>query len=71
MARVTKKVEAVPDISTHVFGNNVEADLIIMLYEGQRLLPRFNAALVENAFRFCADEHVQDVRATGEPDYTH
>ena len=71
MARVTKKVEAVPDISTHVFGNNVEADLKILLYEGQRLLPRFNAALVEKAFRFCVEAHVQDVRATGEPYYTH
>lgn len=55
----------------HVFGKSVEADLKILLDEGKRQLPRFNASLVERAFRFCVDAHVNDVRASGEPYYTH
>ncbi len=55
----------------HTFGKNVEADLKVLLDEGKRQLPRFNASAVERAFRFCVDAHVHDVRATGEPYYTH
>lgn len=52
-------------------GHDVEADLRVLLEEGKKKLPRFNATLVERAFRFCVDAHINDVRATGEPYYTH
>lgn len=72
MARsVTKRKLAAPDLSTHVFGKSAEADLAILLTEGKRLLNRFDTDLVERAFWFCYDAHKNDVRATGEPYYTH
>jgi GTP pyrophosphokinase len=55
----------------HTLGKDVEADLKLLLDEGKRQLPRFNANHVERAFRFCVQAHVNDVRATGEPFYTH
>ena len=55
----------------HVFGANVEADLAFLLKEGKKHLPRFNAELVERAFRFCVAAHEKDVRVSGEPYYTH
>ncbi len=59
------------DEPEHVFGLNVEADLAFLLAEGKRHLQRFNADLVERAFRFCVDAHKKDVRVSGEPYYTH
>lgn len=53
------------------FGKDIEADLKVLLEEGRKQLPKFNASLVERAFRFCVDAHVNDLRATGEPYYTH
>jgi (p)ppGpp synthase/HD superfamily hydrolase len=53
------------------FGKNIDADLLVLLTEGKANLPRFNAALVEKAFRFCVEAHRKDIRATGEPYYTH
>lgn len=72
MARsVTKRKTAAPDLSKHVFGKSPDADLAILIAEGKRLLPRFDTDMVERAFWFCFDAHKNDVRATGEPYYTH
>ena len=57
--------------STHVFGNHQDADLDLLLSEGRKHLTRFNEDLVRKAFAFCVDAHKLDVRATGEPYYTH
>lgn len=57
-----------PDI---VFGKDVEADLAVLLTEGKANLARFNTEAVEKAFRFCVEAHRKDIRATGEPYYTH
>ena len=59
------------DLSKHQFGDDIEADLKLLLSEGRRQLSRFDAPAVEKAFRFCVDAHKNDVRATGEPYYTH
>ncbi len=60
-----------PDLSKHPFGVDVDADLKLLLSEGKRLLPRFDEDQVRRAFQFCVDAHKNDVRATGEPYYTH
>lgn len=60
-----------PDLSKHKFGKSVDADLRLLLSEGQRQLQRFDADAVERAFRFCVDAHKNDNRASGEPYYTH
>lgn len=59
------------ELPTHVFGSDVEKDLAFLLDEGRRNLARFNADLVERAFRFCVKAHEKDVRVSGEPYYTH
>lgn len=55
----------------HVFGVDVEADLRLLLDEGKRSLPKFNSSAVEKAFRFCVNAHINDLRVSGEPYYTH
>ncbi|MBU3679111.1 MAG: bifunctional (p)ppGpp synthetase/guanosine-3',5'-bis(diphosphate) 3'-pyrophosphohydrolase [Candidatus Kapabacteria bacterium] len=59
------------ELPSHVFGSDVEQDLAFLLSEGRRNLARFNADLVERAFRFCVKAHEKDVRVSGEPYYTH
>jgi RelA/SpoT family (p)ppGpp synthetase len=68
---VVKQRRHAGDEPEHVFGLNVDADLAFLLDEGRRHLTRFNADLVERAFRFCVDAHKKDVRVSGEPYYTH
>lgn len=55
----------------HAFGVDVEADLRLLLDEGKRSLPKFNSSAVEKAFRFCVNAHINDLRVSGEPYYTH
>ena len=72
MARTrTKTNDSGPDLSNHQFGKSVDADLQILISEGQRQLSKFDADAVERAFRFCVDAHKNDVRVSGEPYYTH
>ena len=59
------------DLTNYPFGKDQEADLQLLLSEGRRCLQRFDEELVKRAFLFCVDAHKLDVRATGEPYYTH
>ena len=59
------------DTPDHVFGNDVEKDIAFLIDQGKKHLSRFNADLVERAFRFCVKAHEKDVRVSGEPYYTH
>ncbi|MDZ4745334.1 MAG: bifunctional (p)ppGpp synthetase/guanosine-3',5'-bis(diphosphate) 3'-pyrophosphohydrolase [bacterium] len=72
MARqVTKRRSNSPVHADHTLGTDQEADLALLLREGKSHLARFNADMVTRAFRFCVEAHKQDVRASGEPYYTH
>lgn len=55
----------------HVWGRSVEDDCAYLLAEGRRYLVKFDERLVEKAFRFCVEAHKNDLRASGEPYYTH
>lgn len=66
----SKKVHPT-NYDSHVFGQSVDSDLDVLLTEGSERLTRFNSELVEKAFRFCVEAHEKDLRATGEPYYTH
>jgi len=68
---VTKRRSNSPTHADHTFGIDQEADLALLLREGKSHLSRFNDDLVTRAFRYCVEAHKQDVRATGEPYYTH
>lgn len=68
---ITKQRRSTSEEPQHVFGLNVETDLAFLLAEGKKHLHRFNAELVERAFRFCVEAHHKDVRVSGEPYYSH
>lgn len=55
----------------HVFGVDQNVDLDILLREASSYLPKANIDLITRAFHFCVDAHKKDVRASGEPYYTH
>ncbi len=55
----------------HVWGRSAEDDCAYLLAEGRRYLVKFDERLVEKAFRFCVEAHKNDLRASGEPYYTH
>lgn len=67
----TKFRRSSADEQDHVFGHDVEKDIAYLIDQGKRNLTRFNADLVERAFRFCVKAHEKDVRVSGEPYYTH
>ncbi|NQW29650.1 MAG: bifunctional (p)ppGpp synthetase/guanosine-3',5'-bis(diphosphate) 3'-pyrophosphohydrolase [Ignavibacteria bacterium] len=71
MPRNGTRKSTISNYDDYVFGKNIDADLAILLREGAERLPKFNSELVERAFRFCVEAHEKDVRATGEPYYTH
>lgn len=60
-----------PDVPEYVFGHDVEKDIAFLVDQGKKHLSKFNADLVERAFRFCVKAHEKDVRVSGEPYYTH
>lgn len=64
----TKKSETTEE---YVVGTSVDKDLELLLRESKLKLPKCNEALIAKAFRFCVDAHKLDVRASGEPYYTH
>jgi RelA/SpoT family (p)ppGpp synthetase len=55
----------------HILGQDVERDLQLLLSECRANLPRVDENLIRKAFYFCVDAHKKDVRASGEPYYTH
>jgi len=55
----------------HEFGHDVDKDVEFLIEQGKNHLTKFNADLVERAFRFCVKAHEKDVRVSGEPYYTH
>lgn len=67
-ARFRRSTSVTPE---HEFGHDVERDVAFLLEQGKQNLSRFNADLVERAFRFCIQAHEKDVRVSGEPYYTH
>lgn len=64
-----KKPSQIP--ADYVIGSEVETDGLLLLSECKANLPKCNEQLVEKAFRFCVDAHKNDLRASGEPYYTH
>ena len=52
-------------------GVNPEADLRLLLKECSTYMGSYSEAMISKAFRLCADAHKNDVRASGEPYYTH
>ncbi|MBU3742514.1 MAG: bifunctional (p)ppGpp synthetase/guanosine-3',5'-bis(diphosphate) 3'-pyrophosphohydrolase [Candidatus Kapabacteria bacterium] len=54
-----------------MWGRSVDEDCAYLIAEGRKYLVKFDEDLVEKAFRFCVEAHKHDVRASGEPYYTH
>ncbi len=52
-------------------GVNPEADLQLLLRESKQNLSQCDEAMIAKAFRLCFDAHKNDLRASGEPYYTH
>ena len=50
---------------------HIEATLQYLLQECRNNLRQMNEAFIEKAFRFCVSAHSLDLRASGEPYYTH
>lgn len=71
VTRPTTKRKNGAEHPEHTFGGNVDADIAFLVSEGKKHLTRFNADLVERAFRFCIEAHKKDLRVSGEPYYTH
>ncbi|MBL7999334.1 MAG: bifunctional (p)ppGpp synthetase/guanosine-3',5'-bis(diphosphate) 3'-pyrophosphohydrolase [Candidatus Kapabacteria bacterium] len=63
------KKTALPD--DYNIGTSVESDLQHLLDECKKNLSACNEEMVAKAFRFCVDAHKNDLRASGEPYYTH
>ncbi|HYF02201.1 MAG TPA: bifunctional (p)ppGpp synthetase/guanosine-3',5'-bis(diphosphate) 3'-pyrophosphohydrolase [Patescibacteria group bacterium] len=55
----------------YIIGKDVERDLNLLLRECRTHLPRVDENRIRKAFYFCVDAHKKDVRASGEPYYTH
>ncbi len=52
-------------------GLNSDADLQLLLNESKQNLAQCDEAMIAKAFRLCVDAHKNDLRASGEPYYTH
>lgn len=65
----TTKKTSIPD--DYIVGKNVDMDMQVLIKESQENLPKCNVAMIEKAFRFCVSAHKNDLRASGEPYYTH
>lgn len=65
----TSKKNTLPD--DYVIGKSIEQDLQLLLKECRDNLPKCDETMVAKAFRFCVDAHKNDLRASGEPYYTH
>ncbi|MFM8179742.1 MAG: HD domain-containing protein, partial [Candidatus Kapaibacterium sp.] len=63
---MSASVEKDPDV-----GTNPDADLRLLLRECSTYLGTYSESMISKAFRLCADAHKNDVRASGEPYYTH
>ncbi|MES2767373.1 MAG: bifunctional (p)ppGpp synthetase/guanosine-3',5'-bis(diphosphate) 3'-pyrophosphohydrolase, partial [Bacteroidota bacterium] len=55
----------------YVIGQDIERDLDLLIAECKANLPRVDENLIRKAFHFCVEAHKKDVRASGEPYYTH
>lgn len=55
----------------HIIGQDIERDLELLISECKANLPRVDENLIRKAFHFCVEAHKKDVRASGEPYYTH
>lgn len=55
----------------HVFGENPEDDLNVLIEECKYYLPSFDEAMVRKAFDVCYKAHKNKLRKSGEPYYTH
>jgi guanosine-3',5'-bis(diphosphate) 3'-pyrophosphohydrolase len=53
------------------FGKNLENDLKVLLDECDRVLVDYDKNLVKNSFYYCAEKHVNVLRKSGLPYYTH
>lgn len=58
-------------ITSHPLGVDAEADCDLLIAECKANLSSVDESLIRRAFRFCVDAHKRDVRASGEPYYTH
>ncbi len=52
-------------------GKNPDSDLQLLLRECRQNLTKCDENMIAKAFRLCFDAHKNDVRASGEPYYTH
>jgi len=57
--------------STYKPGIDPELDLQILIEKCHKALPNMNEELIRKAFRFCVNAHKGQLRANGEPYYTH
>ncbi|MGE5480552.1 MAG: RelA/SpoT family protein [Chloroflexota bacterium] len=59
------------DLTNYKTGEDVERDLEALLVECGKYLPAHNEALIRKAFYVCRDAHVNRIRKSGDPSYTH
>ncbi len=57
--------------STYKSGVDPELDLDLLIEKCHKALPIMNEELIRKAFRFCVNAHKGQLRANGEPYYTH
>ncbi len=66
-----KADKAEVDIKKHRFGENGEADLLVLLSECKKMLPKYDEKKIRKAFEVCYNAHLNKLRKSGEPFYTH
>lgn len=59
------------NVKEHIFGENHEADLQVLLNECKQILPKYDEKRIRKAYEMCYNAHLNKLRKSGEPFYTH
>lgn len=57
--------------SNHKFGLDANEDLELLIYACKQKMPKFNEPLIRKAFDVCRTAHLNKLRKSGDPFYTH